>query len=209
MGKVVHAIAYLLLGAVAAGGGAGFFLYQANNDRSALIAKAQEAQRKAEEVATNGKIVTDEANRKLQEAAEEVAKAQARVRALEEEREWFAKAQILTPPRTVSTWKEWLNYTHGFTVKLPLNVTAVKNNASGLDAGWIAIKPYTNETVALETAYAVNGWLLVGSKSETSWIFRVQTAGTIAHVVHVYPNPRVSEQTILNALSTLTFRELE
>lgn len=209
MGRVAQAILFLLLGAIAAGGGAGFFLYQANADRSALIAKAQEAQRKAEEVAINGKAVTDEANRKLEQAAEEVAKAQARVRALEEERRWFANAQILTPPRTVSTWKEWLNYTHGFTVKLPLNVTDVKNNANGLDAGWIAIKPYTNETIATETAYAVNGWLLVGAKSETSWVFRVQTGGTIAHVVYVYPNPRLSEQTILNALSTLTFRELE
>ncbi len=209
MGKMAQALAFLLLGAVAAGGGAGFFLYQANVDRSALIAKAQEAQRNAEEAAASGKAVTDEANRKLEQASEEVAKARARVRVLEEEREWFAKADILVPPRATQYWKEWLNYTHGFTVKLPLNITDVKNNESGLDAGWITVKPYMNETVAPETAYAVNGWLLVGSKSETSWVFRVQTAGTIAYLVYVYPNPRLSEQTIMNALSTLTFRDLE
>ncbi len=156
MNRIAHAILFLLIGAVAAAGGTGFFLYQANEDRTALIAQAQEAQKKAEDVAKSGKAVTDEANRKLQQAAEEIAKAQARVRALEEEQVWFARAQTITPTRTVSTWKEWLNYTHGFTVKLPLNVTDVKNNASGLDAGWIAIKPYAGETIALDTSYAIN-----------------------------------------------------
>lgn len=207
MNRAMQSILFLLIGAVAAGGGAGFFLYQANADRSALIAQAQEAQRKAEEVTASGKTVTEEANRKLEQASEEVAKAQARVRALEEEREWFAKAEILTAARATQYWKEWLNYSHGFTVKLPTNVTDVKNNERGLEATWISIKPYVNEPIALETAYVVSGKLLLGFKSEEAWIFRVQSSANISHLVTLYPTPRVTEKTMLDALSTLTFRD--
>lgn len=207
MSRVVQTIGLVLLGALAAGGGAAYFLYQANTDRTALIAQAEEAKRQAIETATSGKAVADEANRKLDEASQEVTKAKARVAALEEERAWFAKAQILTPPRTVNAWKEWLNYSFGFSIRLPLTTTDVRNNDKGLDAGWIVIRPYAKEEVAMETAYVVQGKLLVGSKSETVWVFRVQSSGTITHILYVYPTARVTERTILDALSTLTFRD--
>jgi hypothetical protein len=207
MSRVIQTIGLLLLGAAAAGGGAAYFLHQANADRSALIAQAEEARRLATEATQSGKAVADEANRRLDEASQEVAKAQARVHALEEERDWFSKAEILMPPRATNYWKEWLNYTHGFSIRLPTNVTDVKNNAEGLDAGWIDVKPYTNETISLETSYIVGNRLLVGSKNETGWILRVQASGTITHVVFVYPDPHVNEKTILDALSTLTFRD--
>lgn len=207
MGRAAQAITYLLIGAAATGAGAAFFLYQTNADRSALIAQAEEAKRQVAEAVTTGKAVTDEANRKLDAAAQEVAKAKARVAALEEEREWLAKAQTLTTSRLAQSWKEWLNYTHGFTTKLPPTVTEPKNDSTGLDAGWIVIRPYRNETIALETAYVVKDHVLIGAKSDTSWLFRVQSSGNITHLVYAYPNVRVTERTILDALSTLTFRD--
>ncbi len=207
MPRAVNAIGLILLGALAAGGGAAFFLYQANTDRLALIAKAEESRLIADEAARSGRTVTDEANRKLDAAAQEIAKAQARIRALEEERAWLAKATTLTTSRTALNWKEWINFTLGITVKLPATVTEPKNNELGFDAGWLVIKPYKNEIIPLETAYLVKGRLLVGTKTDTSWMFRVQSSANITHVVYVYPNPRVTEKTVLDALSTLTFRD--
>lgn len=207
MRRAMNTIGLILLGALASGIGAGFFLHRANTDRSALIAQAEEAKQKADEVARSGQAVTDEANRKLDEAAQAVTRANERVRALEEERLWFTKAEILTPPRITSTWKEWLNYTHGFTVKLPTHITETKNNADGFESPWLTIKPYKDEPIRLETAYAVKGRLLIGYRDEAAWIFRVQSGGAVTHLVTVYPNPRVSERTLLEALSTLTFRD--
>ncbi|MCK9361264.1 hypothetical protein M0Q28_03465 [Patescibacteria group bacterium] len=207
MPRAVNAIGLILLGALAAGGGAAFFLYQANTDRLALIAKAEEARLIADEAARSGRTVTDEANRKLDAASQEIAKAQARIRALEEERTWLAKATTLTTSRIATTWKEWINFTLGVTVKLPPTVTDVKIADANLDAGWLVIKPYKDENISTDTAYLVKGHLLIGSKTETSWMFRVQSNANITHVVYVYPNPRVTERTILDALSTLTFRD--
>lgn len=197
----------IFLGALAAGSGAAFFLHQANTDRTALIAKAEEARLKADEVARSGQAVTDEANRKLDAASDEINKAQARIRALEEERSWLAKATTLTTSRTALAWKEWINFTLGVTVKLPATITEPKNDETGFDAGWLVVKKYQNENIPLETAYLVKGRLLVGTKTATSWVFRVQSNGNATHLVYVYPNPRVNERTVLDALSTLTFRD--
>lgn len=207
MNRALQSILFLFIGAMAAGGGAAYFLYQANIDRTALIAQAEDAKRKAEEVAQSGRTVTDEANRKLEEAAIEIEKAKERVRVLEEERAWFAKAERLVAPRTVSTWKEWLNYSHGFSVKLPSNVSDVKNNANGLESPWLAIKPYNDEPIRAEVAYVVDNRLLVGSKDESGWILRVQSGGIVTHLVTLYPTPRVTEKTMMDALATLTFRD--
>ncbi|MCC6563806.1 hypothetical protein IT087_02855, partial [Candidatus Uhrbacteria bacterium] len=76
MRRALNAIALIVLGAIAAGIGAGFFLYQANADRTALIVKAEEARLIADEAARSGRSVTDEANRKLDAASQEIAKAQ-------------------------------------------------------------------------------------------------------------------------------------
>ena len=207
MRKALSALGLILLGALAAGSGAAFFLHQANTDRTALIAKAEEARLKADEVTRSGQAVTDEANRKLDAASQEISKAQARIRALEEERNWLAKATTLTTSRTALAWKEWINFTLGVTVKLPVTVTEPKNDDTGLDAGWLVVKKFQNENIPLETSYVVKGRLLVGTKTATSWIFRVQSNGNISHLVYVYPNPRVAERTVLDALSTLTFRD--
>jgi hypothetical protein len=207
MPRAVNAIGLILLGALAAGSGAAFFLYQANADRTALIAKAEEARLIADEAARSGRNVTDEANRKLDAASQEIAKAQARIRALEEERSWLAKATTLITSRTATNWKEWINFTLGVTVKLPATVTEPKSDESGFDAGWLVVKPYKNENIPTDWAYVVKGHLLLGTKTDTSWIFRVQSNANITHIVYVYPNPRVTERTILDALSTLTFRD--
>jgi hypothetical protein len=207
MSRAVNAIGLILLGALAAGGGAAFFLYQANTDRLALITKAEESRLIADEATRSGRTVTDEANRKLDAASEEIAKAQTRIRALEDERVWFAKATTLTTSRTATTWKEWISFTLGVTVKLPAYATSVEMNDTSLNAGWLVIKPYTNENIPAETAYLVKGHLLIGTKTETAWMFRVQSSANITHVVYVYPTPRITEKTILDALSTLTFRD--
>jgi hypothetical protein len=38
-------------------------------------------------------------------------------------------------------------------------------------------------------------------------MLRAQSNGKVTHLVYIYPNPRVNERTILDALSTLTFRD--
>ena len=51
-----------------------------------------------------------------------------------------------------------------------------------LMAGWLAVKPYKNENISAGRV-SRQRHLLVGTKSETAWMFRVQSSANITHSV--------------------------
>jgi hypothetical protein len=209
MGRAAQSITFLLIGAVAAASGTGYFLYRANTDRVELAAESETARAQADAAARSAQQLAEEANRKLAIASQEVAKAQERIRLLEEERDFLARAETLTRPRYVASWKEWVNVTHGFSVRLPLSAKEPDNDDRGLNTGSITIKPYDASTEPTEqtTVYAVDGHLLIGTRSSEAWVFRVQSEGKSTHTILAYPSRTMTERTLLDILSTLTFRD--
>ncbi len=208
MGRATQAIGFLLIGATAAAGGTGFFLYRANVDRAALVQQSDDARAKADEAARASRALADEANRKLEAASQEVSKAQERIRVMEDEARLLAMATPLIRPKYVSMWKEWVSVPLGFSVRLPPTAGDPQFATSTFASDWLSIMKYDPEAVtSTESVYLVQGHLLAGVRTPTSWRFRVQSNGTSTLTVIAYPNQGANERTILDALSTLTFRE--
>lgn len=218
---------YILIGALATGAGTGFFLYQANSDRAVLAEKKIQAERQAEELLEASQRIADEANQKLEEASEEVAKTRARLQALETEQRMIKDATILTGAAATRSWKEVLNIPMGVSVRVPTRGDEIKNDAQMLTVGdgaseaWLEVRPWTESgwqeflnrvENPKETYYLVSGRLLVARRGklpgtdEDAYAVRVQTAGTSTHVIWAKEDRGFDADDILNALSSLTFR---
>lgn len=208
MGRATQAIGFLLIGATAAAGGTGFFLYRANVDRAVLVQRSEDARAKADEAARASQLIADEANRKLEAASQEVSKAQERIRVMEDEARLLAMATPLTRPKSVATWKEWVSVPLGFSVRLPPTAEDPVFATTTFASNWLSVMRFDPEVVtSTEAVYLVQGHLLAGVRTPTSWRFRVQSNGTSTLTIIAYPNQGASNQMMLDALSTLTFRE--
>jgi len=207
MGRVAHALGFLTLGAIAAGAGTVVVVYKANTDRTALVAQAADAREQALEATQNSQKVAEEANRKVEAASQEVAKAQARIQALEDERRLVATAIPLTKPKASANWKEFVSIPLGFTIRMPTPTVDPQFTDTSFDAGWLLITKYNGDPVESDTSYLVQNHLLTGNQSTSSWNFIVQSNGEPTVLVRAFPNQNVSDKTILDVLSTLTFRQ--
>lgn len=207
MGRVSTALGYLTLGAIAAGAGTVAVVFKANLDRGALVAEAADARTQALQAKQTSEKVVDEANRKVEAASQEVAKAQARIKALEDERRMVASAVPLSSPKTTYGWKQYVSIPLGFTIRMPAPAVDPQFTQTSFDAGWLLITRYNGETVPSDESYLVQNHLLVGGRGETSWSFIVQSDGEPSLLVRAYPNRSVTEKTIFDVLSTLTFKD--
>ncbi|MEI7512641.1 MAG: hypothetical protein WCK01_04255 [Candidatus Uhrbacteria bacterium] len=207
MGRIAQSFALLTLGALAAGAGTVVVVYRANNDRSALISQAQQARAQAEETTRNTKDLVAEANKKVETAGQEVAKAQARIQALEVERRMLANAIPLTKPKTAAGWKEFVSMPLGFTISLPTPNVEPQFTQTSFDAGWLLISKYNGEPVAYDKSFLLQNHLLIGSSTETSWTYLIQSNGEPTMLIRAYTNANITDKTVLDVLSTLTFKD--
>ena len=204
---MAQSLGFLFLGAVAAGAGTAVVVFKANHDRTALIAQASEARAQAIQAAQNSQEVVDEANRKVEMASQEVAKAQARIQALEDERRMLATATPISKPKASVNWKEFVSIPLGFTIRMPTPAVDPQFTQTSFDAGWLLITKYNGEPVERAESYLVQNHLLIGSKTDTSWTYLVQSNGEPTLLVRAYTSQAVSNKLILDVLSTLTFRD--
>jgi len=207
MGRVAQSLGFLCLGAVAAGAGTVVVVFKANADRTALVAQAEVARSEAQQAAQTSQKVVDEANRKVEAASQEVAKAQARIQALEDERRLVATAVPLTKPKASTNWKEYVSIPLGFTIRMQTPTVDPQFTQTSFDAGWLLITKYNGEQVVSDESYLVQNHLLTGSKTDTSWTFLVQANGEPSLLVRAFLSPAVTEKNVLDVLSTLTFRD--
>ncbi|MFA5935649.1 MAG: hypothetical protein WC787_02245 [Patescibacteria group bacterium] len=199
----------ILLGAIAAGLGIGFFLKMANDDRARLAEQVQETVRAATKAREENSQAIQDANIKLNASNQEVAKAQAMIKALQEERDLLAHAETLPVPsaKTVRGWSDTINVGLGVSIKLPPDATVSANSARELgvtrgddDALWLSVTPYLEKndreyrsSLATSTAvsYLANSRLLTGyvgerfGYNEALLVLRAQQSGTSTHLVWV------------------------
>lgn len=214
MAKPWSIIGWIMLGAFATAIGTGYFLYQANSDRARLVEATEQARKQSEDLASASRKLADEANNKLTNASDEIRAAQELIRKYDEERELLAKAEPLIKTRASTNWKEWINLPLGYTLRLPTN-NANSGNELFFDFGWLRIQPYDAGREALwrgqttttgDLVYFVDGHLLIGTRG-SEWILRDQSGASSTILIWAKPANAQAEKNLLEALSTLTFRE--
>ncbi len=214
MAKSWSIIGWILLGALATAIGTGYFLFQANTDRTRLYEATEQAKKQSEELTAASKKLADEANNKLHSASDEIKTTQELIRKYDEEHDLLAKAEPLLKTHTSTNWKEWINIPLGFSIRLPATSASSTQNDSALDAGWLRIQPYnalqesawqTNTSSTSEVTYFVDGHLLIGKRG-SEWMLRDQSGASSTLLIWAKPNSKQEENNLIEALSTLTFR---
>lgn len=213
MAKSWSVFGWILIGAAAAAIGTGYFLFQANTDRTRLVETTEQARKQSEDLAIASQKLADEANDKLNNASDEIRNAQELIRQYNEERDLLAKAEPLIKTRISTNWKEWLNVPLGFSIHLP-TTNANAGNELYFDFGWLRMQPYDPDLETLwrsqttstgDLIYFVDGRLLIGTRG-SEWILRDQSGASSTMLIWAKPGNAQGERTLLEALSTLTFR---
>ncbi|HVM90712.1 MAG TPA: hypothetical protein VMU11_02345 [Verrucomicrobiae bacterium] len=206
MGRLAQALGFLTLGALAAGAGTAAVVIKANADINALQAQAADAQTRAAGAISDSKKLSDEANRKLESASQEIAKAQARIQALEDERKLIANATPLSSPKAAAGWKEYVSIPLGFTIRMPAPAVDPQFTDHSFDAGWLLITPYEGESVDADESYLVKNHVIFGQSSNGSHTYVVQSDGMPSLLIRAFPNSGITDKQVLDVLSTLTFK---
>lgn len=232
MRRSMSVLLWILVGAVAASVGIGYFYHQANRDREALAAEVDQAKQEALAAKSANEDLANEANRKLAEASLQIDQAQQQLKKYEAERILLSQAIVLTKPapRLVWSWKEAVALPLGVSLTVPpvskiiqadsALALATQTDAS-LEGEWLIVSAYdeTREQTLTQTleqtepvAYSIDGRLLVGVHGKEmntggdTYLLHTQTAATSTHLIWARANAHVPGTTILNALATLRFR---
>ena len=224
-------IGWILLGALATGLGTGFFLYQANMDRASLVAEREEVERKSNALIEDAERLSIEANQKLDQASKDVAEAEARVDALEEEHALMGEAVVLSTSSATRRWNGYLNVDLGVGLKLPPTAREYENTSGMFLAGpllrttsstepWVEIHSYSapfelawNDRL-LEprtVAYVVGGRLIAGKKgllpnaTGSAYVLRVQENARKSHLIWGRTGSGLTDAAFSDVLASLTF----
>ena len=234
MRRAVTILIGILLGALAAGLGIGFFLMMANSDRARLADQIAATVAEANKARDENTKAIDMANAKLNASNTEVAKAQALIKSLQEERDQITKATALVPPapKAVRGWQDAVSLGQGLSLKLPTVLTVDSNSSNSLtaslkdatvtDARSIGITPYdaSRETELLNSfthstsvSFLVDSRLLTGSEGQVPgtdgsiYVIRVRKDGQSTHLIwiRVPKKGTIDETTALTILASLRF----
>jgi hypothetical protein len=194
MQRISLVILSILLGAVSVGIGMGIFLHKANSDRQHLEQVALDAQSQSREAQALSQRAIQEANAKLKAANDEVAKAKAALKAIEDEHALMAKAEILQEPdpKIKKGWIEAVSLPLGISLRFPPKNVIEENSDSALTIStqtktdnasttlaefrWLQITPYDSRleselinamTSTTPVTYAVHGRLFKGIRGLT------------------------------------------
>ncbi|MEO5928191.1 MAG: hypothetical protein ABIO72_05710 [Patescibacteria group bacterium] len=217
----------ILLGALAAGLGIGFFLMKANTDRARLADEVAATVAEATQARDENTKAIQAANTKLNASNTEVAKAQALIKSLQEERDQIAHATALVPPppKAIRGWQDAVSLGQELSLKLPATLVVDGNTTNALtaslkgstlaDARILGITPYdaaresellASFTHATSVSYLVDNRLLTGSEGSingtdgTLYVLRIRKDGVATHLLWL----RVSKKNGLDATTALT-----
>ena len=222
---------WILLGAIAAGGGTGFFLYESNKDRLDLIRQKTQAEARSTQLITESQNLATEANKKLDRAAEEIKNAEDHIHALEAEQELIAKAKPIGVVSATNRWPEHLSIPLGLSIHMPTAAKEIQNddtalvfqNQYGNETAklWLTIEPYnssreTEWNAHLEDPspilFLVQGHVLAGTRgmqkdgNKTGYVFRVQMNASSTHLIWASTDRIFDGTDLEHALGTLTLR---
>lgn len=232
MRRATSIIIGILLGALAAAIGVGFFLKRANDDRAALAERAAQTVKEANKSREQSAQAILAANQKLETADGEVSKAQQIIKNLREENQLLQTATVLPPPtsRATSGWQDVVSLDQGLTLKIPAPNTVETNDASALSIydplrqdlpqTWLSFIPYQAKTErsllgslsnTSSVALVVDGQLLTGVQGTRFledgpvYVLQVHHQGEISHLI--WMRTPVKQNTALMVLATLKFKK--
>ncbi|MDO8583834.1 MAG: hypothetical protein Q7R83_01505 [bacterium] len=226
MSKGLSIASWILVGALAAGIGTGYFLFQANADRTALHAQTAEAERAAQKAKAESDRLAKEANAKLSAAAAEVASAQATVGRLRLERELMAKATSIPipAPSVLKSWTTAISIPLGISFRFPspffATSTGREMTLNTQAMSWLSLQPYNTykESAWLSqlkkpepVTYAAGGQLFTGQKglmtdAGTVYVLHTLSNGSSSLLVWAKPENIVNEKRLFEILSTISTR---
>lgn len=233
MRRSLNIMLWMLLGAIAAGGSAGFFLWQANQDRQYLIRDAQYARLEADQAKQLSDKAMSEANQKLDQAKEKEAQAKLIVQQYQQQQQLLKSAKPLSKPGALVTkgWSEYVSVPLRLSLKVPtrnqawdttngIAVGSKNTSLNNLTDQWLSIMPFDEQTdtslkknfVRHETVvWYIDNHIVTGAKgsfgdaSNTAYLLEVMDGTTSTHLLWARTNQTVTEQRLLDTLSTLTF----
>lgn len=233
MKRVTSIFLAVTLGAFAMGIGVVPFLVLANQDRDRLAEERKEAETKAEINEIEKNRIAEEADQKVREANDEIARAQEILRETGEDQSIILSAQRIEESVYPKTgWKSVVSLPQGVEILIPPKTSDVQNDSEQLlieekDTNAIPrfsffIEPYSKEreesilttfTSSTEVAYVVQDHLLRGWKGTLNALngngeavlLRVRENATSTHLVSIN-DPKLVKTSFETILGRIRFR---
>lgn len=221
---------FILIGALAAGGSTGFFLYQANLDRAQQILRLDALTQQLEFAKQEQEHLTDETNDKIAGYTKTIQLAEQRMQTCEAQQQMrIVRATPLAKPnaRILKNWKSWIGFGIGAGLRIPPGSTSVEgfntvtlqtvSRGSSSTQPWLKIQRLdpSEEAVLMEglkepetVSYVAQGASMVGVHGRTTgngsaFVLRVGSSQTPTHLVWAQTAPSITESRILEVLATL------
>lgn len=232
MRRSLSILVWILVGALASGISLGYFLHRSNQERLELLFVAQAAQQELHDAKYASEQLTQEANRKITQAEQEVFRQKELVKQLEQEQMMLRDAVPLSRPvGYYRTWQERVSVPLKLSLRVPSRNESWENDLSmGIGSGtmtsrqgmeqWFSVSAYDEQRFQnmiqqvvdpRTVAFVVDGRLLTGTKGGfsslegTTYILRDYTQGSSTLLLWARTNKDVTEQKLLDTLASLSF----
>lgn len=223
---------WILLGALAASLGIGSVLVKAKQERDVLAKQLLEEQAQTNELTKEHQQAIDEANRTILNALQTVSSTKELLALLTQEQADLEVAAPLTSSSQARRWPQTISFLLGVSIRTPsfalttstdTTIESATNGPDGQPMSWLFIKRYdaqqyqdlTNPLTNLEPVrYRLNQTLITGKRGTTSdgsvvFVLRTQRRGQLTHLIWARTNRTMSQDRLLDSLSTLLFATSE
>ncbi len=223
---------WILLGALAASLGIGSVLLKAKQERDELAQKLALGQAQTTRLAEEHQQTIEEANKTVLAALRTASATRDLLNALTQEQINLETATSLTSTSQAKRWPQTISFPLGISVRTPTftsttstdtTIESTLNNQNGEPVTWLFIKRYdaqqfqdlANPLSNVETVnYRLNQTLITGKRGvsgdgATVFILRTQRRGQPTHLLWARATSNVTQERILDSLSTLLFATTE
>ncbi len=223
---------WILLGALAASLGIGSVLLKAKQERDDLAQKLALGQAQTARLAEEHQQTIKEANETVLAALRNASATRDLLNALTQEQASLETAISLTSTSQAKRWPQTISFPLGISVRTPTftiatstdtTIEATLNGQNGEPVTWLFIKRYdaqqfqdlANPLSNVETVnYRLNQTLIIGKRGisadgATVFILRTQRRGQPTHLLWARTAGNITQERILDSLSTLLFATTE
>ena len=220
---------WILLGAFAASLGVGTVLLSAKHDRDGLQQKiAQQNEEIARLQQERNQTILD-ANQHIEQAAAEASATHAQLQAITDEQRQLSAATPLLASYSAKRWPETVSFALDLSLRTPPNITTTSTDTeltSTLPSkndqpvrNWLNITRYDDQRFS-DLVHSLTQTQTLSYRLDQTWIsgvggispdgvltyvLRAQRQGQITHLIYVQALGSMTEQRILDSLSTLVF----
>ncbi len=223
---------WILLGALAASLGIGSVLLKAKQERDDLAQKLALREAQTTQLAEEHQQTIEEANKTVLAALRNASATRDLLNALTQEQASLEQATSLVSTSQAKRWPQTISFPLGISVRTPTftiatstdtTIESILNSQNGEPVTWLFIKRYdaqqfqdlANPLSNVETVnYRLNQTLITGKRGvsgdgATVFILRTQRRGQPTHLLWARTAGTMTQERILDSLSTLLFATTE